>query len=88
MAADLNELLALPPEERMRLAEVLMESAAPAEIGPLLQEFASGLERTNRALDMAIARLSAFEERLQRSRAEVREAVLLSGDAWPFPVRR
>jgi hypothetical protein len=88
MAADLNELLALPREERMRLAEALMESAAPTELGALLREFAAGLERTNRALDLAIARLIAFDERLQRSRAEVREAVLLSGDVWPFPLQR
>jgi hypothetical protein len=87
MAADLKALLALPREERMRLAETLLESAAPAELGALLREFASGLERTNHALELAIARLSAFDERLQRSRAEVREAVLLSGEAWPFPVR-
>lgn len=71
MPADLNELLALPSEERMKLAEALMESVAPTEIGPLLREFASGLERTNRALDLAIARLSAFDERIRRSRAEV-----------------
>jgi hypothetical protein len=87
MAADLDELLALPREERMRLAEALLESAAP-EMGPLLKEFARGLKRTNRALDLAIARLMAFDERLQRSRAEVREAVLRSGETWPFPVRR
>jgi len=88
MAADLNELLALPREERMKLAEALMESAAPTEFGALLREFAAGLERTNRALDLAIARLIAFDERLRRSRAEVREAVLLSGEAWPFPLQR
>jgi hypothetical protein len=84
MTADLNELLALPREERMRLAEALMESAAPEEMGPLLREFASALKRTNRVLDLAIARSSAFDERLQRSRAEVREAVLRSGETWPF----
>ncbi len=87
MAVDLKALLALPREERMRLAETLLESAAPDELGASLREFASGLERTNHALELAIARLSAFDERLQRSRAEVREAVLLSGEAWPFPVR-
>jgi hypothetical protein len=88
MAADLEELLALPPEERMKLAEALLASAAPAEIGALLRELARGLERTNHALELAIARLSAFDERLRRSRAEVREAVLLSGEAWPFPLQR
>ncbi len=64
-----------------------MESVAPTELGPTLREFARGLERTNRALDLAIARLSAVDERIHRSRAEVREAVLRSGEAWPFPVR-
>jgi hypothetical protein len=87
MAADLNALLALPHDERMKLAETLLESAAPPELGALLRDLASGLERTNHALELAIARLSAFDERLQRSRAEVREAVLLSGEAWPFPGR-
>ena len=87
MAADLNALLALPHDERMKLAETLLENAAPPELGALLRDLASGLERTNHALELAIARLSAFDERLQRSRAEVREAVLLSGEAWPFPGR-
>lgn len=88
MAIDLNELLALPPEERMTLGEMLMESAVPPDIGPLLRDFVCSLERTNRALDLAIARLSAFDERLARGRAEVREAVLSSGEAWPFPLPR
>ena len=85
MAVDINQLLALPPEERMKLAETLMESAVPPDIALLLRQFVSGLERTNRALDLAIARLSAFDERLRRARAEVREAVLVSGEKWPFP---
>ena len=87
MAVDLNELLALPPDERMKLAETLMEGAVPPDVGALLRELVSGLERTNRALDLAIARLSAFDERLRRARAEVREAVLVSGEKWPLPVR-
>jgi hypothetical protein len=86
MSVDLNELLALPAEERMKLAEALMESAAPPDIAALLRDFVGALERTNRALDLAIARLSAFDERLARGRAEVRETVLRSGEAWPFPL--
>lgn len=86
MAVDMNELLALPPEERIKLAETLMESAVPGDIAPLLRQFVSGLERTNRALDLAIARLSVFDERLRRARAEVREAVLSSGEKWPLPL--
>lgn len=87
MAADLDALLALPPDERMRIAEALLESAAPSDGGPLLGELVTALERTSRALDLAMARLVGLEERLRRARAEVREAVLLAGDEWPFAVR-
>jgi hypothetical protein len=84
MAIDLDELLALPLEERMKLGEMLMDGAVPPDIGPLLREFVSALERTTSALDLAIARLSALDERLARARVEAREAVLSSGEAWPF----
>jgi hypothetical protein len=87
MAVDFNELLALPREERVKLAEALLESAAPPDIGPLLRQLVTALEGTNRALDLTIARLIGFDERLRRARAEVREAVLRSGEQWPFPVR-
>ena len=86
MAIDLDELLALPPEERVKLGEILMDSAVPNDLGPLLRDFVRSLERTTQALELAIARLSALDERLARGRAEVREAVLGSGEAWPFPV--
>ena len=86
MAIDLNELLALPLEERMKLVEMLLGSEVPPDIGPLLRDFVSALERTTRAVDLAIARLIALDERLAQGRAEVREAVLRSGEAWPFPV--
>jgi hypothetical protein len=88
MAVDLNALLTLPAEERMKLAETLMESVAPPDIGPLLRQLVAGLQRTNRALDLAIARSIAFDERLRRVRAEVREAVLRSGEQWPFSERQ
>jgi hypothetical protein len=88
MAIDLDELLAVPLEERMKLGEMLMDSAAPPDIGPLLRDFVSALERTTRALDLAIARLSALDERLAQGRAKVREEVLSSGDAWLFPLPR
>lgn len=87
MAVDLHELLALPREERIQLAETLLESTAPPDIGPLLRQLVTGLERTNRTLDLAIARMIGFDERRRRARAEVREAVLLSREQWPFPVR-
>ena len=61
MAINLNELMALPRDERLKLGETLMESAVPPDIGPLLRDFASSLERTNRALDQAIARLMALD---------------------------
>lgn len=88
MAVDLSELLALPSEERMKLAEVLMESTVPPDIGPLFREFVASLERTNRSLDVVLERLSTFDERLERSRAQVREAVVRSGEVWPFPLPR
>lgn len=72
----------------MKLAETLMESAIPPDLGPLLRDFVTRLERTNRILDVALERLSSFDERLERSRAEVREAVIRSGEVWPFPLPR
>jgi hypothetical protein len=72
----------------VKLGEALMESAVPPDIGPLLRDFANSLERTTRALDLAIARLIALDERLARSRAEVREAVLRDGEVWPLPFPR
>ena len=86
MAIDLDELFALPPEERAKLGENLIESAVPSDIGPLLRDFVSSLERSVRALDIAIARSSALDERLAQGRAKVREEVLSSGEAWLFPV--
>lgn len=86
MAIDMNELMALPRDERIQLAEALMEGTLPPDIGPLLQHFASSLERTHRALDLAIARLLALDERLALNRAEARETVLLSGEVWPLPL--
>jgi hypothetical protein len=88
MSIDLDELLGLPVEERMKLGEMLMEGAVPRDIAPLLRDFVGALERTTRALELAIARLSALDERLARARAEAREAALSSDEAWPFPLSR
>jgi hypothetical protein len=88
MPIDLDELFAMPPEERAKLGERLLESAVPSDIGPLLKELVSSLERSVRALDLAIARLSALDERLVQGRAKVREEVLSSSEAWPFPLSR
>ena len=88
MAVNMSELLALPREERERLAEALMASTVPADIVLLLREFTARTERTNGALDAALDRLEHLDEKLARSRAEVREAVLRSGDRWPFSPER
>jgi len=85
MTVDLRELLALPYEERERLAEALVESTVPRDLGPLLREYVCGLEATNRALESALERLSHLDERLERARAEAREQVLRSGVRLPPP---
>jgi hypothetical protein len=86
MAVNLAELLALPMEERTKLAEALLDSVARAELEPLAREFIERTKRTNAALDAAIARLERFDDEIERQRAEVREAVMCSGEIWPFPL--
>ncbi len=86
MAVNLPELLALPPEERLELAETLMESAAPPDVRELLREFVVRMERTNQALEDLHQRFRRLDETLERNRAEVREAVMRSGELWPFPL--
>lgn len=86
MGVSLSELLALPSDERLKLAEALMESTAPPDIESLLKDFVAGMERTNRALDAALERLSQMDATIERNRAEVREAVRRSGEVWPFPL--
>ena len=86
MAVNLSELLALPSEERLKLAETLMESTAPADFEALLKELVAGMERTNRAVEAALGRLSRMDDTIERNRAEVREAVRRSGDVWPLPL--
>jgi hypothetical protein len=84
MAVDLSELLALPAEERLRLAEALWTSVAPADLGLLIAEFVERAERINQALDVTINRLASLDETLARDRAETRDAVLRTGEQWPF----
>jgi len=84
MAVNVTELLALPREEREKLLEALMETTVPSDIPPLIREFVARTERTNRALEMVLERLSRLDETIERNRAEVREAVRQSGDVWPF----
>jgi len=61
-----------------------METTVPSDIPPLIREFVARTERTNRALEMVLERLSRLDETIERNRAEVREAVRQSGDVWPF----
>jgi hypothetical protein len=68
----------------MKLAEVLMKSAIPPDIVPLLREFVQHTERTNRSLDALLDQLSRLDETIERNRAEVREEVRKSGEVWPF----
>ena len=86
MAVNVTEVLALPREEREKLLEALMETTVPADIPPLVREFVARTEQTNRALEVALERLSRLDEIIERNRAEVREAVRQSGDVWPFPL--
>ncbi len=83
MAVNVNDVLALPREEREKLLEALMETTVPVDIPPLIREFVTRTERTNRALEAVLERLSHLDETIERNRAEVREAVRQSGDVWP-----
>lgn len=84
MAVNLNELLALPREERMKIAETLLESAVPSDMEELLADFVARMQQTNQALEVAIDRLDTLDERIEGDRAEVRDAVRRSGESWPF----
>ena len=84
MAVNLSELLALPAEERLKVADALWSSVAPADLGPLVVEFIERAERINRALDARIRRFEELDETLARDRAQVRESVLRGGEEWPF----
>jgi hypothetical protein len=86
MAVNVNDVLALPREEREKLLEALMETTVPSDIPPLVREFVARTERTNRALEAALERLSRMDATIERNRAEVREAVRQSGEVWPFPL--
>jgi len=84
MAVNLSDLLALPEEERLRLAEALWESLELEELEPLAKRFIESVRRTNRALDATIGRLDHFDETLERNRNDVRAAVRRSAEEWPF----
>ena len=87
MAVKVTDLLALPREEREKLLEALMETTVPTDIPRLIRGFVARTERTNRALEVALERLSRLDETIERNRAEVREAVRKFGDVWPFLFR-
>ena len=84
MAVDLSELLALPAEDRAELAVTLWESVETAELEGLVRELAGCMAQINHSLDAMIACLEGLDQRIERNRAEVRETVLRSQDAWPF----
>jgi hypothetical protein len=84
MAVNLSELLALPAEERLRLAEALWTSVAPVDVGLLIAEFVERAGRVNESLDATIGRLASLDETLAHDRASAREAVLRTGEPWPF----
>ena len=85
MAVNVTELLALPREEREKLLKALMETTVPSDIPALIREFVARTERTNRALEVVLDRLSRLDETIARNRSEIREEVRQSGDVWPFP---
>ena len=58
----------------------LWTSVAPADLVLLLAEFLERVDHINQALEVTIHRLEGLEETLARDRAEVREAVLRSGE--------
>jgi hypothetical protein len=84
MAVNLAELLALPSEQRLKLAEVLLESAVPEDIALMLRDLVTRLERTSRVIDQLHGRFGRLDETLLRNRAEVREAVLREHTIRPF----
>jgi hypothetical protein len=84
MAVNLAELLALPSDQRLELAEVLLESAVPEDIGPMLRDLVTRLERTSQALDELHGRFGRLDETLVHNRAVVREAVLREHMIRPF----
>lgn len=87
MSVNLSELLALPVDERLRLAEVLVESAIPHDVALLVRDFVKRMQRTNQEVEEALRRLDCFDRQLERCRVEARAAVLASGERWPFPLQ-
>jgi uncharacterized membrane protein YccC len=83
---NLSDLLALPADERLRLAEALWASVAPEDLEPLARQFIERVARTNEALDATLRRLETLDETLERDRAGVREATRRAAQVWPFAV--
>lgn len=81
-----NEIRALTAAEKVELLDVLLsELDAPTEeLGLLAKELIDGAERAGKALGAAVSRLEGLDEELKRGRIEAREAVLRSGEKWPF----
>ena len=81
-----RDIRALSAAEKERLLGVLIsELDVPAdELSSLAKELITATGRAGKALSAAVSRLENLDEELQRSRIEAREAVLRSGEEWPF----
>ena len=81
-----KDIRALTAAEKEELLDVLMsELDVPTEeLALLAKELISATERAGKALDAAVSRLENLDEELKRGRIEAREAVLRSGEEWPF----
>ena len=83
-----KDIRALTAAEKVELLNVLLsELDVPTEgLSMLARELISATERAGEALDAAVSRLESLDDELKQSRIEAREAVLRSGEKWPFEV--
>ena len=81
-----RDIRALTAAEKEQLLSILIsELDVPAdELSSLARELITATERAGKALNAAVSRLENLDEELERSRIEAREAVLRSGEEWPF----
>lgn len=86
MAVSVTELLALPFEERAKLAEALWESVAPGDLEPLIREMRACMEQAGQSLEATAWRLQHLDAELERNREEIREALRGTAPEWPFAV--
>jgi hypothetical protein len=81
-----RDIRALSNSDKEELLNFLIsELDSPIEeFASLARELTNAVDRTGKALESAISRLENLDEELRRGRIEVREAVLRSGEQWPF----